>query len=302
MKIGQQLLHHIKKFFTLLRTKKQSDNECESEREQSLCQNEKKSRPLISTEARRTASNALYFALKTLSSISNDVPVAGALSDIIEPLLDITSRIEQSSLNAQGLVQLATRIECLAPIVEQIAEHNPDQGQAIVLGLQTELASMATDLEAASQRGKLNQFFNNTDNASPLRKHNMVFAQMIADFTLVGVHEVLKSLREFERSKSQNPSFEAPPTVMGDITGGVGVAGGQGHAGGEGGEGSGPKLEMDPDKRYQIGDVSGGTGGTGGVGVEVGGKGGTGKGPVIGMRRSRVVAAKPRAQEVTSIM
>ncbi|KAF8174631.1 hypothetical protein K438DRAFT_1848656 [Mycena galopus ATCC 62051] len=225
------------------------------------------------------SANVLYFALKTLSSISNNVPMAGALSGIIEPLLDITSRIEQSSVNAQGLIQLATRIEHLAPLVEETAKSDPDRGRWIVLELQTELASMTTDLKAASQRGKLNQFFNNADDASPLSKHNMVLAQLIADSKLVGIQEVLKSLRELESSKMEDASS---PIVMGDITGGVGSAGGHAQTGGEGG---GPQLDMDPDERYQIGNVSGGTGGTGGVGVEVGGKGGTGKGPVISMRR-----------------
>ncbi|KAF8174659.1 hypothetical protein K438DRAFT_114496 [Mycena galopus ATCC 62051] len=204
-----QLLRHIKRVVALLFTsgsKKQSDNGEESKRKQSLPQNEKKSRPLISTEARRTASNALYFALKTLSSISNNVPVAGALNEIIEPLLDITSRIEQSSVNAQGLIQLATRIEYLAPIVEETAKSDPDRGRWIVLELQTELASITTDLKAASQRGELNQFFNNADDASPLSKHNMVLAQLIADSKLVDVQEVLKSLRELESSKMEDAS------------------------------------------------------------------------------------------------
>ncbi|KAF8146026.1 hypothetical protein K438DRAFT_1991194 [Mycena galopus ATCC 62051] len=109
--------------------------------------------------------------------------------------------IQQSSVNAQGLIQLATRIERLTPIVEEMAKSDLDRSQAIVLGLQTELTSMATDLKAASQRGKLNQFFNSADDASALSKHNMVLAQMIADSTLVGVQEVLKSLRELEASK-----------------------------------------------------------------------------------------------------
>ncbi|KAF8169201.1 hypothetical protein K438DRAFT_1774446 [Mycena galopus ATCC 62051] len=255
MHLCLQLLRHIKRSLTLPFTlKKQSDNGEKSERKQSLPQNDKKSQPLISTETRRTASNALYFALQTLSSISNNVPVAGALSAIIEPLLDITSRIKQSSDNAQGLIQLATRIERLTPIVEEMAKSR-------------ELASMATDLKAASERGQLNQFFNSADNALALSKHNMVLAEMIADST-----EVLKTLRELE--------------ALNDSVGGVGGTGGHAQIGGEGGEGDGPQLDIDPDDRYQIGNVSGGTGGAGGIGVEVGGKGGIGKGPVISMRRS----------------
>ncbi|KAF8146318.1 hypothetical protein K438DRAFT_1990849 [Mycena galopus ATCC 62051] len=268
-----------------LRIRRSHNNPVTNEQSKSIsAKNDKESKPM---KTPRTASNPVEFALRTLSSASRGITGAAALIGIIEPLRDITSRIDPTSVNAQGLIQLATRIERLTFIVEEMAESNPDGVQSIVRALQQELALMTTDLKAASQRSKLNQFFHNTENASALGKHNMVLAQMIADFTLVGVHEVLKSLRELERSKLQNPS--SPPTMMGDITGGVGVAGGQGHAGGEGGEGGGPRLEMDPDKRYQIGNVSGGTGGTGGVGVEVGGKGGTGKGPVISMRRSRVL-------------
>ncbi|KAF8132150.1 hypothetical protein K438DRAFT_1788049 [Mycena galopus ATCC 62051] len=53
-----QLLRRIKRSLTLP-LKKQSDKEEESEREHILPQNEEKSRPLISTETRRTASNVL---------------------------------------------------------------------------------------------------------------------------------------------------------------------------------------------------------------------------------------------------
>ncbi|KAF8174648.1 hypothetical protein K438DRAFT_1939849 [Mycena galopus ATCC 62051] len=238
---------------------------------------------LISTKTSRTATNVLYFALKTLGSISNNVPVAGALSGVIEPLLDITSHIEQSSLNAQGLIQLATRIERLTLIVEEMAKSNPNREHSrVVLALQQELASMATDLKAASQRGELNQFFNNIDNASALGKHNMILTQIIADSgILVGVHEVLKSLRELamQISKSQKPLSS---TVMDDTIGRVGATRGPEHVGSEGAEGTGPRLELDPCS--QIDKVSGGTGGTGGVDVKVGGKGGTGKGPVISFK------------------
>ncbi|KAF8132151.1 hypothetical protein K438DRAFT_1998660 [Mycena galopus ATCC 62051] len=45
------------------------------------------------------------------------------------------------------------------------------------------------------------------------------------------------------------------PTVMVDITGSAGATGDQGNIGGEGGEGNGPKLDTDPNTRYQIGNV-----------------------------------------------
>jgi N-glycosylase/DNA lyase len=44
-------------------------------------------------------------------------------------------RIQQSSVNKQGLIQLATRIERITPIVTELAETNPNKSQAIVQDL-----------------------------------------------------------------------------------------------------------------------------------------------------------------------
>ncbi|KAJ7873109.1 hypothetical protein B0H14DRAFT_3131402 [Mycena olivaceomarginata] len=277
---------------------KRSDNERKSG--QDIPQ---KKPPLIAPETVRTASNVLDFALRTLSTISSGIPLGGALSGIIEPLLEITGRIQQSSVNEQGLIQLAARIERITPIVAELAETNPNKGQAIVQDLLWELVLIKRDLDAARSRGKLNQFFNSAYNASSLEKHNMALAKMIADSTLMTVNEVLRSLREIESSKLQESSSPEPPIVLGDVTGGFGGTGGTARIGGEGGEGEGPQLEMDPYQRYRIGNISGGTGGTAGSGIEVGGKGGTGKGPVISvLRRSRLLTAEPwQAEEEISI-
>ncbi|KAJ7352703.1 hypothetical protein DFH08DRAFT_1078313, partial [Mycena albidolilacea] len=254
-------------------TAKRSDSQKKSERGQES--------PVIHPETIQTASNVLYFALRTLSSISSNIPLGGLLSGIIEPLLDITGRIQQTSANAQGLIQLAARIDRLTPILSDMAERDPIMGQTIVDNLQQELWAMTKDLEVARSRGKLNQFFNSADNASSLERHNMALAQMIADSTLVTLNEVLKSLREMENKKLQDPSSSEPPIVLSHVCGGLGGTGGNAHIGGEGGEGGGPQLRLDADERYKLDKISGGIGGTGGVGVELGGKGGTGKGPVI---------------------
>ncbi|KAJ7873095.1 hypothetical protein B0H14DRAFT_152347 [Mycena olivaceomarginata] len=210
--------------------------------------------------------------------------------------------IQQTSVNAQGLVQLAARIERITPIVNDMARTNPVMGQTIVQELKRELTLMTQDLKDASSKGKLNQFFNSADNASALERHNMALAKLIADSTLVTVNEVLSSLREIEGSKLQKSSSPEPPIVLGDVKGGFGGAGGFSRIGGEGGEGGGPRLEMDPNERYRIGNISGGEGGTGGEGIEVGGRGGAGKGPVIGMlRRSRLLTAEPQAEAESSI-
>ncbi|KAF8216380.1 hypothetical protein K438DRAFT_1953331 [Mycena galopus ATCC 62051] len=81
-----------------------------------------------------------------------------------------------------------------------------------------------------------------------------------------------------------------PPAVLGNVEGGTGGAGAPGDVGGRGGEGDGPQIEIDHFQVQKIGDIKGGTGGVGGVGVTTGGEGGRGKGPVIGMRRSSVLA------------
>jgi hypothetical protein len=44
--------------------------------------------------------------------------------------------IQQTSVNAQGLVQLAARIERITPIVNDMARTNPVMGQTIVQELQ----------------------------------------------------------------------------------------------------------------------------------------------------------------------
>ncbi|KAJ6455357.1 hypothetical protein C8R45DRAFT_1036104 [Mycena sanguinolenta] len=245
-----------------------------------------------------TATNALTFALGTLSAISNNVPMAGALCAIIDPLLLITARIKQTSDNAQALAQLADRIKRIAPILSQVAQEDPDRGQAMVSNLQEELTSMTRDLTAANSRGKLSQFFNSVDNASILQKHNNALAQMIAESTLVTVQEVAKSvqiLRENSQASTQETSSPVEITtkmetltVVGDITGGHGGPGGFGRVGGEGGDGEGPQVDIDLDE-YKIGNIAGGTGGTGGPGIEVGGKGGIGKAPVIVLRRTKTL-------------
>ncbi|KAF8169167.1 hypothetical protein K438DRAFT_1774416 [Mycena galopus ATCC 62051] len=93
-------------------------------------------KPLVNAETVRTGLNILHFALKTLSGVSSSIPVAGVLSSIVEPLLDITDRIEQTSANAEGFVQLATRIERHTPIVTQMAQNDEKGGQTIVEALQ----------------------------------------------------------------------------------------------------------------------------------------------------------------------
>ncbi|KAF7331190.1 hypothetical protein MSAN_02437600 [Mycena sanguinolenta] len=84
-----------------------------------------KPEPKTKAEIFRTASNMLKYALTTLGLISSSIPVTGILGSVIDPILDITERIEQTSDKARGLTQLALRIERLTPIVIQMAESEP---------------------------------------------------------------------------------------------------------------------------------------------------------------------------------
>ncbi|KAJ7161799.1 hypothetical protein C8R43DRAFT_947314 [Mycena crocata] len=159
--------------------------------------------------------NVLKFSLRTLSTVSSNIPFGAVLSSIIDPLLDIVDRIEQTSANKQGLIELAARIEVLGPIVSEVAKNDREKGCRLAHALERELQSIRTDLEAARDEGKLNQFFSSTDKASSLAKHNTSLTQLISDSTVrewivfrpqlflnqiqfAGVQEVLKSLQDLE--------------------------------------------------------------------------------------------------------
>ncbi|KAJ7278176.1 hypothetical protein C8J57DRAFT_1306090 [Mycena rebaudengoi] len=231
-------------------------------------------------DAPHTGRNALKLALTTLSSVSCNLPFGAMLSSIIDPLLIITNRIEQTSANSQGLLELSTRIELLTPVVSGIGNDQSKQNQKFVEALKRELEAITQDLRVAGSQGKLNQFFNSDDNTSALAKHNMTLAQMISDCTFSTVQEVLKSIQDIECSKISQSS----PSLVSE--GGLGGPGGEAFTGGEGGDGDGPILDIDPSGRWKIGNISGGNGGKG---IDVGGKGGTGKAPVISALRNRAV-------------
>ncbi|KAJ7792559.1 hypothetical protein B0H14DRAFT_3889808 [Mycena olivaceomarginata] len=178
--------------------------------------------------------------------------------------------VQQTSVNAQGLVQLAARIGHIIPIVNDMAHTNPSKGQAIVQELQQVLASMTQDLKDARSKGQLNQFFNSADNASALGRHNMVLNTMIADSMLVTVNEVLRSLYEIERSLQKSSSTKRRIGWHKKRRSHRRRA-----RGGGGDRCGGPQLKMSPDECYRIDNISRGTGGTGGIGIDVGGKGGT---------------------------
>ncbi|KAJ7166595.1 hypothetical protein C8R46DRAFT_1219004 [Mycena filopes] len=249
--------------------------------------------------------DVLSFALTTLSAVSANSPLLGGiLSSVIDSLLTITKRIEHTSANTKSFLEFATRIDLITPIITRLAQDEPERGRKVVEALQRELKSITNDLEAASAQGRLNDFL--SENSSSLMKHNMALTQIIADSTFATVQDVLASLHDLEHTKFKQLPSEEKPTELAAITGGFGGAGGPGRMGGEGGEGCGPELDIDPDERLKVGNISGGQGGTGGIGQEVGGKGGIGRGPVINVsRRHKAMVAQaqlPLAEQESSIL
>ncbi|KAJ7154888.1 hypothetical protein C8R43DRAFT_1000642 [Mycena crocata] len=226
--------------------------------------------------------NVLKFSLRTLSALTNNVPFCAMLSSVIEVLLDIVDRIEQTTTNEHGLTELTARIKRLAPIVADMAR-KPGQGEPIIAALERELQAIARDWNFAATQGKLDQFFRSTRNACSLASHNLRLSALIADCTLVTLCDVQKSLQTMERPKLA--PISAKEHCFGDITGGTGGTGGYAVVGGEGGDGEGPRIIIGTDERWYFGNISGGTGGTGGVGIHVGGRGGTGRAPVISVVR-----------------
>jgi hypothetical protein len=157
-------------------------------------------------EEPQTARNALKLALETLRTISATIPMGSALSGVIDSMLAVTNRIEvrratfdsqlvltccfqQCSANTHGFIQIAARIEHIMGILSE----TPNQGLLDELhesvtprvkyycdsSVLRELRSIMADLEVASSLGKLDQFFNTTQNASCIAKHNARLTQII---------------------------------------------------------------------------------------------------------------------------
>nr|GAT50633.1 predicted protein [Mycena chlorophos] len=223
--------------------------------------------PPPSSDTARTAKNVFVLCLRTLGSVSENIPFGSVLNSAIDPLLDIMSRVEQTSENERGFVQLASRIELLTPIV---ADKKAQEGKQIVEALERELQSIHDDIKQALSHGKIAQFFNTEDNSSGIVKHNANLTQLIGDSTQESVNEILKTVRALEVKKEEKLK----------IVGGFGGSGGSGYRGGTGGEGEGPALELEKENIASISSIAGGFGGTGGDGVEVGGTGGVGKAPI----------------------
>ncbi|KAJ7894329.1 hypothetical protein B0H14DRAFT_2683988, partial [Mycena olivaceomarginata] len=195
-------------------------------------------------ETPNTGRNALKFALKTLSSISSNIPFGSVLSGVIDPLLDIADRIELTPDNTRGFIELAARIQLLSPLVSKMARDKPEQCQPIVEALQASIMLPS------------------------LAKHNNRLAQMIADATLAEVYEVLQWLQYVE--SRIGASSEKAEDTRPEFAGGTGGKGGHGgHTGGQGGLGEAAQLAIENVGLFRR--IQGGIGGEGGPGEVKGG-------------------------------
>nr|GAT50623.1 predicted protein [Mycena chlorophos] len=230
------------------------------------------------SDAASTAKNAFVLGLKTLGSVSENIPFAAVLNAVIEPLLDILSRVEQASENERGFIQLASRIELLTPIV---AQKNAQEGTQLARALERELRSIHDDIKQALAHGKLAQFFNSDPNSSGIAKHNGKLTQLIGDSTHESVNEILKTAPPAYAIVPTNHLRNAgelnllPIEERPTLEGGHGGSGGKGNLGGMGGLGEGPILNVSDAINFKA--IKGGTGGMGGEGVSRGGSGGVGE-------------------------
>jgi hypothetical protein len=119
-------------------------------------------------------------------AVTNRIEVRRAMFD---SQLVLTCCFQQCSANTHGFIQIAARIEHIMGILSE----TPNQGlldelhESVTprvkyycdLSVLRELRSIMADLEVASSLGKLDQFFNTTQNASCIAKHNARLTQII---------------------------------------------------------------------------------------------------------------------------
>ncbi|KAJ7634513.1 hypothetical protein FB45DRAFT_1056539 [Roridomyces roridus] len=242
-------------------------------------------RSTSSSNSAATAKNVVKMALTTLSATSNNIPICGIITSVVDPLLLIMTQLDLTSANVQGLVELVARIERLTPLVADMVEVNSvsECERRFIDDLTRELESIGTDVSETQAQGTLTRFFNNPDDAAGLARHNATLAQLVADATLVNVQEVRRMLMSMERSVSRLvPSLGQ--IEIGHITGGTcGMCASGGHFGHEG-DGGVPEFEIPTGQNVRFGGISGGIdgeGGEGGEGYEEWVKGGVGRAPKI---------------------
>ncbi|KAJ7608424.1 hypothetical protein FB45DRAFT_1067511 [Roridomyces roridus] len=233
----------------------------------------------------QTGRNAVKFALETLSKVSYNIPLGGVINSVIDPLLEVADRIEETEANREGLVQLGARIGRLLHIIGERRSTSLEEESASVVEdvLHRELEFISADLNAARSQGRIKQFFNSRDTAGSLAAHNDTLAYLISELTLEGTQDVRKSLKAIEEKLETSAQNGNSEDIRPELFGGQGGKGGASDdIGGDGGLGEGTRLAIQDIHEFKR--IFGGTGGEGGFGPNKGGIGGMGQATQLGSR------------------
>ncbi|KAF8240893.1 hypothetical protein L208DRAFT_1383883 [Tricholoma matsutake] len=126
-----------------------------------------------------TAKDTALNALKLVMQIVADAPVPG-IKVAMSGLLTIIGKVQETSGNTQGFLNLAMRMESLKPIVSKMKD---TEGECTTMDifkkLEVEINSLTAEIERAKSNGTLAKFFNSTDDASSLKSHNDNLDQII---------------------------------------------------------------------------------------------------------------------------
>ncbi|KAF8239813.1 hypothetical protein L208DRAFT_1385401 [Tricholoma matsutake] len=135
---------------------------------------------LLSSEITPTSgSTAKDTALNALKLVMQIAPVPG-IKPAMFGLLTIIGKVQETSGNTQGFLNLATRMENLQPIFSKMKDMEVEGTTAdIFKKLVVEINSLTTEIERAKTNGTLAKFFNSTDDASSLKSHNDHLDQII---------------------------------------------------------------------------------------------------------------------------
>ncbi|KAJ7161800.1 hypothetical protein C8R43DRAFT_1174527 [Mycena crocata] len=231
--------------------------------------------------------NVFKSSLEMLKLSGNKYP-STTVCETVDSIIEIVHSIEKTSAKEEGLVQLAERIQLLAPILSEIAREDASSLECLLQTIAADLISDATGSFANSHAAITGY------QVLSLRKLKADSEHILAQYQ----HDSM-----LRSSASYSSQFD-----MEDVTASsLGGPGSTGRNGGEGGTdgsrsdgiidgnhrgrcmqmwrytGDGTKVEFASRGKRKFGNISGGTGGTGGTGLDVGGKGGMGKASEIRM-------------------
>ncbi|KAF8233063.1 hypothetical protein L208DRAFT_1396393, partial [Tricholoma matsutake] len=131
--------------------------------------------PTSGSTAKDTVLNALMLAMQIVA----DAPVPG-IKIAMSGLLTIIVKVQETSGNTQGFLNLATRMENLQRVFSKMKDMEVEGTTVdIYQKLEVEINSLTAEMKRARSNGTLAKFFNSTDDASSLKSHNDHLDQII---------------------------------------------------------------------------------------------------------------------------